>query len=221
MTTVKRIKPTEEELKILRDKLNSIADIPVENKKLFKQPLGEKQNKKDLLINEKENSNKDIVISQLTKKVSDLQDALSKNSFKISNYDTLINENNYLKEQIEKFNKAPNKRGNNEEILEDYFNPSPIEKNNNTIQNNENVQSLLNEIAKLKAENIQINQKLKEQSKSLYNYEKQNKIAQYVNNESDLSNSDYVKLSILTLLNKNKINDKCQNVLNNLFKNEK
>ena len=221
MTTVKRIKPTEEELKILRDKLNSIADIPVENKKLSKQPLGEKQNKKDLLINEKENSNKDIVISQLTKKVSDLQDALPKNSFKISNYDTLINENNDLKEQIEKFNKAPNKRGNNEEILEDYFNPSPIEKNNNTIQNNENVQSLLNEIAKLKTENIQINQKLKEQSKSLYNYEKQNKIAQYVNNESDLSNSDYVKLSILTLLNKNKINDKCQNVLNNLFKNEK
>ena len=69
MTTVKRIKPTEEELKILRDKLNSIADIPVENKKLSKQPLGEKQNKKDLLINEKENSNKDIVISQSTKKV--------------------------------------------------------------------------------------------------------------------------------------------------------
>ena len=220
MTSVKRVKPTEEELKLLREKLNSIADIPYVPKQI------KQQNKVEDAKILKDIASKDIVIKQLTQKVSELQGTLSKNAFKIANYDEIVKENATLKETIEKMNKS--NANNKQENLEDYFNPSPITANSvqneiseGILNNNIDTKGLLNMVSKLKSENLELSQKIKEQSKKLFEYEKQSTISQFVNNESDLSNNDYIKLSLLTLLNKNKINDNCRNVLNTLFKNEK
>ena len=206
MTSVKRVKPTEEELKLLREKLNSIADIPYVPKQI------KQSNKVEDAKILKDIANKDIAINQLTQKVSELQGTLSKNAFKIANYDEIVKENGILKETIEKMNKS--NANNKQENLEDYFNPSPITANSvqNEISegisnNNIDTKGLLNMVSKLKSENLELNKKIKEQSKMIFEYEKQSTISQFVNNESDLSNSDYIKLSLLTLLNKNKIND--------------
>ena len=216
MTSVKRVKPTEEELKLLREKLNSIADIPYVPKQI------KQQNKVEDAKILKDIASKDIVIKQLTQKVSELQGTLSKNAFKIANYDEIVKENATLKETIEKMNKS--NANNKQENLEDYFNPSPITANSvqneiseGILNNNIDTKGLLNMVSKLKSENLELSQKIKEQSKKLFEYEKQSTISQFVNNESDLSNNDYIKLSLLTLLNKNKINDNCRNVLNTII----
>ena len=111
MTSVKRVKPTEEELKLLREKLNSIADIPYVPKQI------KQQNKVEDAKILKDIASKDIVIKQLTQKVSELQGTLSKNAFKIANYDEIVKENGILKETIEKMNKS--NANNKQENLED------------------------------------------------------------------------------------------------------
>ena len=162
MTSVKRVKPTEEELKLLREKLNSIADIPYVPKQI------KQQNKVEDAKILKDIASKDIVIKQLTQKVSELQGTLSKNAFKIANYDEIVKENATLKETIEKMNKS--NANNKQENLEDYFNPSPITANSvqneiseGILNNNIDTKGLLNMVSKLKSENLELSQKIKEQ----------------------------------------------------------
>ena len=213
----RKIVPTEDELRILRDKLNAIADIP----------------HKDSIVNNSQNSTK--IIAQLTQQINELQNTLAQNSHKIAKYDSLYQENAELKEQLMNINNKLNNSANSKhspDINEEYFGGEPVKegdnfptKNNpqnnpnhrstnapiiNSIQINsegQNIQSLLEQIAKLKQENMLLEQRIKELTKKAADREKDNQLNEYLKKSNDLNpTNDYLKQAFLELLHRDKVN---------------
>ena len=97
--------PTFEEIDLIRQKLNSIVDIP------YREEIKSKNN---LLFNETKNKiysfpkaqNKNEIIDQLNQKIFELEKTLNTNSYKINNYDNLLNENKELNYLISKLKQS-------------------------------------------------------------------------------------------------------------------
>ena len=243
-----KIIPTKEELKLLREKFDSIKDIPIatiqshsiqHQTKTFSQETPT-ANSINVYGSYKKDAN--VIINQLNQKVNELQSILSKNSYKINNYDKINQENIELKQKYNKKNTISitsnnNNNHNNNIIPEDYFNPDNININNptssinnnnidgdifngniNNNSQNSNIHLLLTNLSKLKAENISLKEQISTLSNQLFHFEQEKTLTQYTNTETNLSNSDYIKLSILSLLNKHKVDDSCKNTLLSLFK---
>ena len=97
--------PTFEEIDLIRQKLNSIVDISYSE---------EIKSKNNLLFNETKNKiysfpkaqNKNEIIDQLNQKIFELEKTLNTNSYKINNYDNLLNENKELNYLISKLKQS-------------------------------------------------------------------------------------------------------------------
>ena len=99
--------PTIEEIDLIRKKLNSIVDIPYfkENKSnnnlFFNDPK-----KNNYSLSKDLNQNNNEIIDQLNQKIMELENTLNSNSYKINNYDNLVNENKELNYLISKMKKT-------------------------------------------------------------------------------------------------------------------
>ena len=99
--------PTIEEIDLIRKKLNSIVDIPYikENKSTSNLYFNDtKKNNFSLLKDSNKNNNE--IIEQLNQKIIELENTLNSNSYKINNYDNLVNENKELNYLISKMKKT-------------------------------------------------------------------------------------------------------------------
>ena len=126
----KSIYPTLEEIDLIRKKFNSIVDIDYnkenENKNLLKSPYNSTYSK--------DNSE---LIEKLTQKIEELQTELNLNSYKINNYDNLLNKNRALNNLLKKNNSVYNRISNsNYEINEEESNNININKTNDNDINN-------------------------------------------------------------------------------------
>ena len=126
----KTIYPTLEEIDLIRKKFNSIVDIDYnkenENKNLIKSPYYSTYSK----------DNPEL-IEKLTQKIEELQTELNLNSYKINNYDNLLNKNRALNNLLKKNNSVYNRISNsNYEINEDESNNININKTNDNDINN-------------------------------------------------------------------------------------
>lgn len=126
----KPIYPTLEEIDLIRKKFNSIVDIDYnkenENKNLLKSPYNSTYSK--------DNSE---LIEKLTQKIEELQTELNLNSYKINNYDNLLNKNRALNNLLKKNNSVYNRISNsNYEINEEESNNININKTNDNDINN-------------------------------------------------------------------------------------
>ena len=126
----KTIYPTLEEIDLIRKKFNSIVDIDYnkenENKNLLKSPYNSTYSK--------DNSE---LIEKLTQKIEELQTELNLNSYKINNYDNLLNKNRALNNLLKKNNSVYNRISNsNYEINEEESNNININKTNDNDINN-------------------------------------------------------------------------------------
>ena len=177
----KLIYPTQEEIDLIRKKFNSIVDIP-----------HFKEKNKDIYLNIKNYSsspkNNQEIIENLNKKIEELENALNINSYKINNYDNLLNENRELNNIIRKNNSNYKISNSNYEINEEENNNynNKVKVNENDINNismkdnnynlskeinKENDQELIN---KLINSNKYLNSELDKLKKELYLSSKQN-----------------------------------------------
>ena len=122
----KLIYPTLEEIDLIRKKLNSIVDTPYIKEKDSNIFL----NDKNFSSPQKDSSE---VIEKLNQKIEELQNALYINSYKINNYDNLLNKNREL-------NNILNKNSSNYKISNSNYEINEEENNNNInyIKVNEN-----------------------------------------------------------------------------------
>ena len=122
----KLIYPTLEEIDLIRKKFNSIVDIPYIKEKDSNIFLKEK----NFSSPQKDSSE---VIEKLNQKIEELQNALYINSYKINNYDNLLNKNREL-------NNILNKNSSNYKISNSNYEINEDENNNNInyIKVNEN-----------------------------------------------------------------------------------
>ena len=122
----KLIYPTLEEIDLIRKKFNSIVDIPYIKEKDSNIFL----NDKNFSSPQKDSSE---VIEKLNQKIEELQNALYINSYKINNYDNLLNKNREL-------NNILNKNSSNYKISNSNYEINEDENNNNInyIKVNEN-----------------------------------------------------------------------------------
>ena len=179
----KLIYPTQEEIDLIRKKFNSIVDIPYT-----------KEKDKDIFLNIKNYSspkNNQEIIENLNKKIEELENALNMNSYKINNYDNLLNENRELNNIIRKNNSNYKISNSNYEINEEENNNNnnynnKVKVNENDINNismkdnNYNLSKEINKesdqelINKLINSNKYLNSELDKLKKELYLSSKQN-----------------------------------------------
>ena len=179
----KLIYPTSEEIDLIRKKFNSIVDIPYI-----------KEKDKDIFLNIKNYSsspkNNQEIIENLNKKIEELENALNRNSYKINNYDNLLNENRELNNIIRKNNsnyKISNNSNyeiNEEENNNNYNNKVKVNENDiNNISMKDNNYNLSKDINKEKDQelinnlinsNKYLNSELDKLKKELYLSSKQN-----------------------------------------------
>ena len=128
----KFIYPTLEEFDLIRKKFNSIVDIPY-NKENEKNNFIKKQN---YFSHSGDNPE---IIEKLNQKIEELQTELNLNSYKINNYDNLLNKNRELNNLVKKNNSVYNRISNsNYEINEE---------ENNNITNNKMNENDINNIS--------------------------------------------------------------------------
>lgn len=96
--------PTFEEIDLIRKKLNSIVDIPYEKGKTKNNLFFNEINNKNYLYPKGQNNNE--IIEQLNQKIYELENTLSANTYKINNYDNLLNENKELNYLISKLKQS-------------------------------------------------------------------------------------------------------------------
>ena len=189
---IKSIVPTEEELEFLRDKLNEIADIPIDSQ--ISNKISILSNKfKINKNNNKNNNNKNLINNESQTFIFNNNDIESKN-IKLKGINNELE--NYLLNSSEQIKNFENKNfyGTNFKENFDY-----------------------NEIEKIKYENILLKNKIEEQNKKLEEYSKKINLSKFINNNKNLLSSDYIKLTLLELLNKNKINEENKNILDKIF----
>jgi len=128
----KLIYPTLEEIDLIRKKFNSIVDIP------YVKERG--KNNFDYLNNKNFSSysNNSEIIEKLNQKIEELQTALNVNSYKINNYDNLLNKNRELNNLIKKNNSNYKISNSNYEINEEEINNNFNNDNLGNIKVNEN-----------------------------------------------------------------------------------
>ena len=180
------IYPTKEEIDLIRKKLNSIVDIPFlkENKNEYNNNLF---NNTDInyALPKNLNSNSKEIISKLNQKINELQNTLTSNSYKINNYDNLLNENkelNYLVNKLKQSN-SNNKLHNNSnyDINDDddiynnnKYNISNKKLNNNFSNKNFNLEDEPQVINNLLNKNQYLNSEIDKLKRELYLSSKQN-----------------------------------------------
>ena len=129
----KLIYPTLEEIDLIRKKFNSIVDIP------YVKERGKNNfdylNNKNFSSYSKDNSE---IIEKLNQKIEELQTALNVNSYKINNYDNLLNKNRELNNLIKKNNSNYKISNSNYEINEEEINNNINNDNLGNIKVNEN-----------------------------------------------------------------------------------
>ena len=129
----KLIYPTLEEIDLIRKKFNSIVDIP------YVKERGKNNfdylNNKNFSSYSKDNSE---IIEKLNQKIEELQTALNVNSYKINNYDNLLNKNRELNNLIKKNNSNYKISNSNYEINEEEINNNFNNDNLGNIKVNEN-----------------------------------------------------------------------------------
>lgn len=129
----KLIYPTLEEIDLIRKKFNSIVDIP------YVKERGKNNfdylNNKNYSSYSKDNSE---IIEKLNQKIEELQTALNVNSYKINNYDNLLNKNRELNNLIKKNNSNYKISNSNYEINEEEINNNFNNDNLGNIKVNEN-----------------------------------------------------------------------------------
>ena len=129
----KLIYPTLEEIDLIRKKFNSIVDIP------YVKERGKNNfdylNNKNYSSYSKDNSE---IIEKLNQKIEELQTALNVNSYKINNYDNLLNKNRELNNLIKKNNSNYKISNSNYEINEEEINNNINNDNLGNIKVNEN-----------------------------------------------------------------------------------
>ena len=128
----KLIYPTLEEFDLIRKKFNSIVDIQYN-----------KENKKNNFIKNQNyfshSGDNPEIIEKLNQKIEELQTELNLNSYKINNYDNLLNKNRELNNLVKKNNSVYNRISNsNYEINEE---------ENNNITNNKMNENDINNIS--------------------------------------------------------------------------
>ena len=129
----KLIYPTLEEIDLIRKKFNSIVDVP------YVKERGKNNfdylNNKNYSSYSKDNSE---IIEKLNQKIEELQTALNVNSYKINNYDNLLNKNRELNNLIKKNNSNYKISNSNYEINEEEINNNFNNDNLGNIKVNEN-----------------------------------------------------------------------------------
>ena len=129
----KLIYPTLEEIDLIRKKFNSIVDIPYIKER--EKNNFDYLNNKNYSPNSKDNSE---IIEKLNQKIEELQTALNVNSYKINNYDNLLNKNRELNNLIKKNNSNYKISNSNYEINEEEINNNINNDNLGNIKVNEN-----------------------------------------------------------------------------------
>ena len=128
----KLIYPTLDEIDLIRKKFNSIVDIEYnkenENKNYLKSQYYSPYSK--------DNSE---IIEKLNQKIEELQTELNLNSYKINNYDNLLNKNRALNNLVKKNNSAYNRISNS--------NYEMNEEESNNINNNKTNENDINNIS--------------------------------------------------------------------------
>lgn len=229
-----RVMPTEEEIKILREKFNSIKDIyPSSNK-----PTQKIKKNPEVKITEIESKRLKEAFGRLEKENKDLKTKLKENQSMIENLQ---------KEKAEEHNNG-NQRENLDKSLNDYLGINTqgtmgskdiysrtgqglsANKNENkksfaeqyqSYENqgfqSQNLNFLLKKLQKVQSDIINGEKQIKEQEKKIYSNEKQNEILDYLQEEDNLSNNDYMKILILTLLNRNSLDEQNKKILKQIF----
>ena len=174
----KLIYPTLEEIDLLRKKFNCIVDIPYS-----------KEKNKNIFLNEKNNlyDEQQIIIEKQNKKIEELQNTLYLNSYKIKNFDNILNEkknnsnnkisnSNYeINEEENNNNKNNNNKNNNIKIEDNNINNISMKDDNNYLlsknSNGGNEQDLINNLINT---NKYLNAEIDKLKKELYLSSKQN-----------------------------------------------
>ena len=201
---VKSIVPTEEELEFLRDKLNEISDIQIDpqitNKiSILSKKLNSNYNNDNNNLNN--NNNNENINKSIKNLINNESQTFNFNND--SNENLFSNNNNNIED---------NNNNNNNEIENYLLNSSEQKKN---YQTNSNF-----EIEKIKYENILLKTKIEEQNKKIEEYSKKLNLNKFINNNKNLLSSDYLKLSLLKLINENKTNEEFKNLFERIFFNE-
>ena len=174
----KLIYPTLEEIDLLRKKFNCIVDIPYSK---------EKYKNKNIFLNEKNNlyDEQQIIIEKQNKKIEELQNTLYLNSYKIKNFDNLLNEkknnsnnkisNSNYEINEEENNNNKNNNNNNIKIEDNNINNISMKDDNNYLlsknSNGGNEQDLINNLINT---NKHLNAEIDKLKKELYLSSKQN-----------------------------------------------
>ena len=137
----KLIYPTLEEIDLIRKKFNSIVDIPYSKENDSTIFL----NNNNFTLSQKDNSE---IIEKLNQKIEELQNALYINSYKINNYDNILNKNRELNNLIKKNNSNWKISNSNYEINEEENNNINILKNNENDVNNISMKDYYNNLSK-------------------------------------------------------------------------
>jgi len=207
---VKSITPTQEELDFLREKLNEIADIPIDPQITNKISILSKK----LNLNNDDNDNNNNILNN-NENINKSIKNLINNESQTFNFNNESNENLFLNKNNNENEELKNNNINNNNEIENYLLNSEQKKNN--FQNYQSNSKENFEIEKIKYENILLKNKIEEQNKKIEEYSKKLNLTKFINNNKNLLSSDYIKLSLLKLINENKTNEEFKNLFDRIF----